>query len=177
MDDDLLYINIQHPSYRFHLGRELRCVFFLGVASLGNAGELDNVLCEMPVDRSSAPQTIYDVKYYTNDWFHRILFICQLGVYASLAAFSGSFNVGWEINSDTMNIFTGNVTALTAEAITTDEENSMIQSFRGVNFILSISRILLLIQYLRGRSLRSLGVGCVLIANFILSFSSAQVSS
>ncbi|KAG8940005.1 hypothetical protein FRC04_005690 [Tulasnella sp. 424] len=96
-----------------------------------------------------ATQTIYDVKYYTNDWFHRILFVCQLGVYASLAAFSGSFNVGWEINSDTMNIFTGNVTALTAEAITTDEENSMIQSFRGVNFILSISRILLLIQYLR----------------------------
>ncbi|KAG8975712.1 hypothetical protein FRC05_005230 [Tulasnella sp. 425] len=64
-------------------------------------------------------------------------------------AFSGSFNVGWELSSDTMDIFTGNATALTAEAIKTNEENSMIKSFRGVNIMLFISRMLLLAQYLR----------------------------
>ncbi|KAG8940004.1 hypothetical protein FRC04_005689 [Tulasnella sp. 424] len=112
--------------------------------------------------------TTYDIKYYTNDWWHRVLFASQLGVYAILAAFSGSFNVGWEISSDTMDIFTGNATALTAEAITTNEKNSMVKSFTGVNIMLFISRMLLFAQYLRGRSLRSLGIGCILIENPVI---------
>ncbi|KAG8973239.1 hypothetical protein FRC05_008953 [Tulasnella sp. 425] len=105
--------------------------------------------CFQHVNRPFARQTTYDIKYYTNDWWHRALFVSQLGVYAILAACSGSFNVGWEISSDTMNIFTGNAAALTAEVIKTNEENSMVRSFMGVNIMLFISRMLLLAQYLR----------------------------
>ena len=62
-----------------------------------------------------------------------------------------------------MDIFTGNATALTAEAIKTNEENSMVKSFKGVNVMLFVSRMLLLAQYLRGSSLRSSGVGTQLL--------------
>ncbi|KAG8973238.1 hypothetical protein FRC05_008952 [Tulasnella sp. 425] len=96
-----------------------------------------------------ATQTTYQIKYYTNDWWHRALFVSLLGIYAALAACSGSFSVGWEINSDTMNIFTGNATSLTAEVIRTNEENSMVRSFEGVNIVLFFSRMLLLVQHLR----------------------------
>ncbi|KIO30449.1 hypothetical protein M407DRAFT_154030 [Tulasnella calospora MUT 4182] len=96
-----------------------------------------------------ATQTTYDIKYYTNDWWHRALFASQLGIYAILAAFSGSFNVGWEVDSDAMDPFVGNNTALTGQAIRQNEVNSMTKSFRGVNIILFLSRLLLLAQYLR----------------------------
>ncbi|KAG9042156.1 hypothetical protein FS837_011231 [Tulasnella sp. UAMH 9824] len=96
-----------------------------------------------------ATQTTYDIKYYTNDWWHRALFASQLGIYAILAAFSGSFNVGWEVDGDAMDPFVGNNTALTAQAIRQNEVNSMTKSFRGVNIILFFSRLFLLAQYLR----------------------------
>ncbi|KAG9029105.1 hypothetical protein FS837_003638 [Tulasnella sp. UAMH 9824] len=70
-----------------------------------------------------ATQTTYDIKYYTNDWWHRAFFASQLGIYAILAAFSGSFNVGWEVDGDAMDPFVGNNTALTAQAIRQNESS------------------------------------------------------
>lgn len=96
------------------------------------------------------PQTTYDIKYYTNDWWHRGLFACQLTIYAILAAVSGSFDIGWEISSDAMNPFTGNTTALTGEAIRENKILSMEKSLSGVNIILFVSRMLLFVQYIRG---------------------------
>lgn len=49
-----------------------------------------------------------------------------------------------------MSPFTGNGTALTAQVIRENEVNSMTESFQGVNAILFVSRMLLLVQYLRG---------------------------
>lgn len=96
-----------------------------------------------------ATQITYDIKYYTNDWWHRALFASQLAIYAILAALSGSFNIGWEINGDTMNPFTGNNTALTGQAIRENEVLSMKRSLSGINMVLFISRMFLLLQYLR----------------------------
>ncbi|KAG9019441.1 hypothetical protein FRB90_002264 [Tulasnella sp. 427] len=96
-----------------------------------------------------ATQTAYDIKYYTNDWWHRALFASQLAIYAVLAAFSGSFNIGWEIDSDAMEPFTGNSTALTSQTIVENEVTSMEKSFKGVNIILFASRLLLFAQYMR----------------------------
>ncbi|KAG8959655.1 hypothetical protein FRC05_007599 [Tulasnella sp. 425] len=93
--------------------------------------------------------TTYDIKYYTNDWWHRALFASQLAIYVVLAALSGSFNVGWEPNGDTMNPFTGNNTALTGKAIRENEVLSMKTSLSGIIMVLFISRMFLLLQYLR----------------------------
>ncbi|KAG9043732.1 hypothetical protein FS837_009199 [Tulasnella sp. UAMH 9824] len=96
-----------------------------------------------------ATQTTYDIRYYTNDWWHRIHFASQLGVYAILAALSGSFNISWQIDSDATDVFKGNVTELTAQAMDANQEYLIIKSFRGVNFMLFISRMMLFAQYVR----------------------------
>ncbi|KAG8959653.1 hypothetical protein FRC05_007597 [Tulasnella sp. 425] len=96
-----------------------------------------------------ATQTTYDIRYYTNDWWHRILFASQLGVYAILAAFSGSFNVGWQLDSDAMDVFKGNATELTAQAMDGNQEYLITKSFRAVNALLFTSRMLLFAQYVR----------------------------
>ncbi|KAG8935218.1 hypothetical protein FRC01_005474 [Tulasnella sp. 417] len=96
-----------------------------------------------------ATQTTYDIRYYTNDWWHRVLFASQLGVYALLAAFSGSFNVGWQVDPDSTDVFKGNVTTLTGEAMDANQEYLITKSFRGINALLFLSRMLLFMQYVR----------------------------
>lgn len=96
-----------------------------------------------------ATQTTYDIRYYTNDWWHRLLFASQLGVYAILAAFSGSFNVSWQVDPDATAVFKGNVTELTGEALDQNQEYLITKSFRGINVMLFISRMLLFAQYVR----------------------------
>ncbi|KAG9019443.1 hypothetical protein FRB90_002266 [Tulasnella sp. 427] len=132
-----------------------------------------------------ATQTTYDIKYYTNDWWHRVFFASQLGVYAVLASFSGSFNVGWKVNPDALAIFVGNSTELTAEAMLENQEILIEKSFRGINVMLFISRLFLLVQYLRvlwyrRRSdrfwswrfilapLATFGAGCIFLVCFIM---------
>jgi len=39
-----------------------------------------------------ASQLVYDLKFFTNDWFHRICFVIQLLVYGALAAFTNKFD-------------------------------------------------------------------------------------
>ncbi|KAG8960394.1 hypothetical protein FRC05_006953 [Tulasnella sp. 425] len=96
-----------------------------------------------------ATQTTYDIKYYTNDWWHRVLFASQLGVYALLASFSGAFNVGWKVHPESLDLFVGNTTRLTVDAMVDNQEISIEKSFRGINLMLFISRMFLLLQYLR----------------------------
>ncbi|KIO30438.1 hypothetical protein M407DRAFT_5641 [Tulasnella calospora MUT 4182] len=96
-----------------------------------------------------ATQTTYDIRYYTNDWWHRILFASQLGVYALLAAFSGSFNISWQIDTDATDVFKGNVTELTGQAMDANQEYLITKSFRSINALLFISRMLLFAQYVR----------------------------
>ncbi|KAG9041960.1 hypothetical protein FS837_011542 [Tulasnella sp. UAMH 9824] len=110
-----------------------------------------------------ATQTTYDIRYYTNDWWHRILFASQLGVYAILAAFSGSFNVSWQVDPDATDVFKGNATDLTADAMEANQEYMITKSFRGINVMLFISRTLLFAQYARA-TLFAAGIflGCFL---------------
>ncbi|KAG9043731.1 hypothetical protein FS837_009198 [Tulasnella sp. UAMH 9824] len=96
-----------------------------------------------------ATQTTYDIRYYTNDWWHRVLFASQLGIYALLAGLSGSFNVSWQVDPNATDVFKGNVTELTAQAMDANQEYLITKSFRGINALLFISRMLLFAQYLR----------------------------
>ncbi|KAG8938796.1 hypothetical protein FRC04_007525 [Tulasnella sp. 424] len=96
-----------------------------------------------------ATQATYDIRYYTNDWWHHLLFACQLGVYAILAALSGSFNVSWQVNPDATAVFKGNATELTGNTMDANQEYLIKKSFRGINVMLFISRMLLFAQYVR----------------------------
>lgn len=136
---------------------ELRGVLRLDLASLGHSGELferrRHLVGSLGDLLTHFRQTTYDIKYYTNDWWHRGLFASQLAIYAILAAVSGSFNIGWQISSDAMNPFIGDNTYLTGKAILENEILSMKKSLSGVNIILFVSRMLLFLQYLRGMSM------------------------
>lgn len=35
---------------------------------------------------------MYSLKYYTNDWWHRLIFIIQLLTYGALAAYTTGFD-------------------------------------------------------------------------------------
>ncbi|KAG9043733.1 hypothetical protein FS837_009200 [Tulasnella sp. UAMH 9824] len=96
-----------------------------------------------------ATQTTYDIKYYTNDWWHRMFFASQLGVYAVLCSFSGSFNIAWKVHPESLDIFVGNSTKLTADAMVQSQEISIEKSFSGINMTLFLSRMFLLAQYVR----------------------------
>ncbi|KIO30437.1 hypothetical protein M407DRAFT_20499 [Tulasnella calospora MUT 4182] len=96
-----------------------------------------------------ATQTTYDIKYYTNDWWHRFFFGSQLGVYAVLASFSGSFNVAWKVHPVDLDIFVGDSGKLTGEAMLRNQDILIARSFRGINMTLFLSRMFLLVQYVR----------------------------
>ncbi|KIO30441.1 hypothetical protein M407DRAFT_20501 [Tulasnella calospora MUT 4182] len=101
-----------------------------------------------------ATQAAYDIRFYTHDWFHRICFVIQLGIYAIIAACSGSFNVGWKVAPGWTKVFTDGVTALTAQAMEGNQKYLITKSFRGINIWLFLSRMLLSAQYWRVHSYR-----------------------
>lgn len=119
-----------------------------------------------------ATQTTYDIRYYTDDLIHRLCFVLQLAIYAILAACSGSFNVGWQLRPEWTEVFRGNATTLTFEAMEANQKNSITKSFRSINFWLFISRLLLLFQYTRGRFLH---FTCMVVANYTLACCSHMV--
>ncbi|KAG8929898.1 hypothetical protein FRC02_004906 [Tulasnella sp. 418] len=95
-----------------------------------------------------ASQARYDIKFYTNDWWHRIFFILQICTYGGLAAFTSDFDVFWGLRSN-QRIFVGNVKELTAEVIAKNLYKKRHLSFMGIALVMAISRCLLLLQYLR----------------------------
>ncbi|KAG8941446.1 hypothetical protein FRC03_004522, partial [Tulasnella sp. 419] len=95
-----------------------------------------------------ASQACYDIKFYTNDWWHRIFFILQICTYGGLAAFTSDFDVFWGLRSN-QRIFVGNVKELTAEVIAKNLYKKRHLSFMGIALVMAISRCLLLLQYLR----------------------------
>lgn len=100
-----------------------------------------------------ATQTSYDIRFYTHDWVHRFCFVAQLGIYAILAACSGSFNVGWNLSQDWAEAPKGNVSALTAQTMDQNQRDLITKTFRAINIWLFASRLLLLCQYALGGSL------------------------
>lgn len=100
-----------------------------------------------------ATQTTYDIRYYTDDWWHRFCFVAQLGVYAIIAACSGTFNIGWKIFAAWTETFKGDATTLTYEAMRANRKYTIMKSFTSINIWLFVSRMLLCIQYARGKSL------------------------
>lgn len=58
--------------------------------------------------------------------------------------------VFWQLDTPQSQPFVGNATVLTAESINNNAELTYEESFQGVNVILAVSRLMLLVEYLRG---------------------------
>ncbi|KAG8931939.1 hypothetical protein FRC02_001909 [Tulasnella sp. 418] len=90
-----------------------------------------------------ADQITYDIQFYTNDWFHRLIFISQLGIYAGLSSFTNEFDILWGLKGKTVRYWRSD-----------DDKLEYIRkanlSFDGISCVLAISRGLLIVQYMRG---------------------------
>lgn len=58
--------------------------------------------------------------------------------------------MSWQLDSSATEVFKGNVTELTGEAMDQNQEYLITKSFKGINMLLFMSRMLLFAQYLRG---------------------------
>lgn len=85
-----------------------------------------------------AAQVAYDTKYYTNDWFHRIMLGAQLTIFGSLSAFTQNFDP-----------FSKHVdpTKSRLEDFVADQYSR--KSMLGISALFAAARLLLVISYVR----------------------------
>ncbi|EUC64527.1 low temperature requirement protein LtrA [Rhizoctonia solani AG-3 Rhs1AP] len=100
-------------------------------------------------------QVSYDIRFYSNDWMHRICVFLQLCVFGALAAFTSKFDVTAFVGSDDRD------PAQTAldnfNGVSQDQQmaNNLVAqripeiSFFGIALVVGISRVLLCLQYVR----------------------------
>ncbi|KAG9088584.1 hypothetical protein FRC06_001957, partial [Ceratobasidium sp. 370] len=100
-------------------------------------------------------QVSYDIRFYSNDWFHRIFVFLQLCVFGALSAFTSNFDVTAYIGADVndpfvviLNQIKGVSAAQQAANEVADDRYPQI-AFIGIAFVIAISRALLCIQYIR----------------------------
>ncbi|KZW02515.1 hypothetical protein EXIGLDRAFT_734624 [Exidia glandulosa HHB12029] len=84
-------------------------------------------------------QVSYDTKFYTNDWFHRIMLVFQFIAFGALASFTDGFDILFGITHD--------ATTDPVDLQVEDEYNS--RAFRAICLVFGITRFLLAIQYIR----------------------------
>ncbi|KZV89782.1 hypothetical protein EXIGLDRAFT_695329 [Exidia glandulosa HHB12029] len=85
-----------------------------------------------------AGQVAYDTKYFTNDWFHRLMLLAQLAVFGSMAAFTKDFDPF----SKNVNPKAGNI-----EDFQTEQYHRT--AHLGISGLFAASRVLLAIAYIR----------------------------
>ncbi|QRW20611.1 low temperature requirement protein LtrA [Rhizoctonia solani] len=98
-----------------------------------------------------ASQVLYDMNFYTNDWFHFAAMFLQLGVFGLLSAATRGFDVTVYISHSPG--MSGELDPKPMEDITDpsryNSEMTARVSLRIIVFSIAISRLILLIQYLR----------------------------
>ncbi|KAF8609072.1 hypothetical protein BDV93DRAFT_551865 [Ceratobasidium sp. AG-I] len=95
-------------------------------------------------------QVFYSVDFYTDDWFHLLIVFIQLLIFGALAATTRGFDVSNYILHSP-----GSFTWESTDLETTTPERYNIErvtkiSLEAITVVVAISRLLLLIQYLRG---------------------------
>ncbi|KAG9078266.1 hypothetical protein FS749_009750 [Ceratobasidium sp. UAMH 11750] len=100
-------------------------------------------------------QVSYDIRFYSNDWFHRIFVFLQLCVFGALSAFTNNFDVTAYVGKDDndpfvaiLNTIKGLSAAQQAANEVADDRYPQI-AFIGIAFVIAVSRALLCIQYIR----------------------------
>ena len=107
-----------------------------------------------------ASQVLYNVRYRQKDWLHHVFVILQLLTFCALAAFAGGFDISQGIVSDdgdrelieqftsrAGSYITGNQGIEDARSDFLSRVNST-----GISIVLAFSRVVLILQYLRGTS-------------------------
>ncbi|EJD47708.1 hypothetical protein AURDEDRAFT_151245 [Auricularia subglabra TFB-10046 SS5] len=84
-------------------------------------------------------QVLYDTKYYTNDWWHRIMLILQFVAFGALASFTEGFD-----------IFNGITHDATTDGVELQVEDAYVaRAFKAICLVFGFTRFLLAIQYIR----------------------------
>ncbi|KAH7333927.1 hypothetical protein B0J17DRAFT_118509 [Rhizoctonia solani] len=100
-------------------------------------------------------QVSYDIRFYSNDWFHRVLVFLQLCVFGALAAFTSKFDVTAFVGSDDGDPAQRALDNFNRVSQDQQEANELAAqripeiSFFGIALVVGISRLLLFIQYIR----------------------------
>ncbi|KAL5634232.1 hypothetical protein ACGC1H_006150 [Rhizoctonia solani] len=98
-----------------------------------------------------ASQALYEMNFYTNDWFHLATIFLQLGIFGLLAATTRGFDVtAYILHSPGMpgTLDPKPMTDITDPKRYNSEMTARV-SLRVIAFSLAMSRVILLIQYLR----------------------------
>ncbi|KAG9123172.1 hypothetical protein FRC07_000150 [Ceratobasidium sp. 392] len=100
-------------------------------------------------------QVSYDIRFYSNDWFHRIFVFLQLCIFGALSAFTNKFDVTAYVGADDNDPFEDILSGLSgvseaqrAATRVAGERYPQI-AFIGIALIIGMSRALLCIQYTR----------------------------
>ena len=104
-----------------------------------------------------ASQVLYNVRYRQKDWLHHVFVILQLLTFCALAAFAGGFDISQGIIPDDDNALIDQFASSQQSFINGDlaTENarsdflSRVNS-TGISIVLAFSRLVILVQYLRG---------------------------
>ncbi|CAE6481166.1 unnamed protein product [Rhizoctonia solani] len=100
-------------------------------------------------------QVSYDIRFYSNDWFHRILVFLQLCVFGALAAFTSKFDVTAFVGSDDTDPAQRALDNFNGVSQDQQAANELAAqrvpeiSFFGIALVVGISRLLLFAQYIR----------------------------
>ncbi|CEL63473.1 hypothetical protein RSOLAG1IB_10789 [Rhizoctonia solani AG-1 IB] len=98
-----------------------------------------------------ASQVLYDMNFYTNDWFHFGAMFLQLGIFGLLSATTRGFDVTIYISHSPgmSGIFDPKPMADITDPSRYNSEMTTRVSLRIIAFSIAISRVILLLQYLR----------------------------
>ncbi|KAF8597704.1 hypothetical protein BDV93DRAFT_527205 [Ceratobasidium sp. AG-I] len=100
-------------------------------------------------------QVSYDIRFYSNDWFHRCMVFLQLCTFGALAAFTNKFDVTAYVGGDDSDPFQTQLDNLEGVSKSQQDANQAASnripelSFLGIAVLIGISRALLCLQYIR----------------------------
>ncbi|KAF8597706.1 hypothetical protein BDV93DRAFT_610239 [Ceratobasidium sp. AG-I] len=100
-------------------------------------------------------QVSYDIRFYSNDWFHRCMIFLQLCTFGALAAFTNHFDVTAYVGRDDKDPNQAKLDAL--QGVSESQQDANLEassripelSFVGIALLIAISRALLCVQYVR----------------------------
>ncbi|KAG8744234.1 hypothetical protein FRC10_010596 [Ceratobasidium sp. 414] len=100
-------------------------------------------------------QVSYDIRFYSNDWFHRIFVFLQLCIFGALSAFTNNFDVTAYVGAESSDPFVTILNQIKGLSAAQQAANEVAGdrypqiAFIGIAFVIGISRALLCIQYIR----------------------------
>ena len=109
-----------------------------------------------------ASTVAYNVRFRQADWLHRLAAVLQLAVFGALAAFTQSFDITNGLSNapdpnqnraNNIMIELGDITPAGLQAQQYQQGRLPTLNFRGIAMTMAWSRVVLMLQYIVGKSL------------------------